>query len=112
MYSLQSPCKAPIERGFAINSNSKAPLYRNFTRASPQWGPSLWEHCYILGNNMSPEAFALVFVQHLLTDKILSRPSTSVPSERLFSAAGCTVTKDRERLHQDTMDELLFLLTY
>ena len=47
-----------------------------------------------------------------LAKRFLCRPCTSVPSERLFSAAGHMVTKDRARLDPDTVDELLFLNSY
>ena len=49
---------------------------------------------------------------HKLAKRFLCRPSTSVPSERLFSAASLTVTKTRARLDPDTVDELLFLHCY
>ena len=47
-----------------------------------------------------------------LANRFLCRPSTSVPSERLFSAAGLTVTKNRSRLDANTLDELLFLNSF
>jgi hypothetical protein len=36
-------------------------------------------------------------------------PATSAPSERVFSAAGLTIAKDRARLASDTANELIFL---
>lgn len=47
-----------------------------------------------------------------IAKRFLCRPSTSVPSERLFSAAGNIVTKKRTRLDVGTVDELLFLHSY
>ncbi|KAI9916035.1 hypothetical protein PsorP6_007731 [Peronosclerospora sorghi] len=41
--------------------------------------------------------------------KYSSVPGTSVPAERLFSGAGLTVTKKRNRLESDLVDDLLFL---
>ncbi|KAI9917368.1 hypothetical protein PsorP6_013204 [Peronosclerospora sorghi] len=41
--------------------------------------------------------------------KYASVPGTSVPAEQLFSGAGLTVTKKRNRLDSDLVDDLLFL---
>ena len=43
MGSLQSPCEAPIERGFTTGAYSEAPLYRSFA------GSSLGRVCMDLG---------------------------------------------------------------
>ena len=40
---------------------------------------------------------------------ILAIPATSAPSERLFSHAGLTITKDRARLPPDVASDLIFL---
>lgn len=40
---------------------------------------------------------------------ILSIPSTSVPSERVFYIAGNIVTATRSALHPDIVDKLIFL---
>ena len=44
-----------------------------------------------------------------LARKLLSIPSTEVPSERVFSTAGGTVTKLRSQLNSDNIDKLIFL---
>ena len=44
-----------------------------------------------------------------LARRYLAIQATSVPSERLFSAAGNTITKKRNALCSDTADKLLFL---
>ena len=48
----------------------------------------------------------------VIARKMLGRPVTSVPSERLFSIGGKLVTADRACLHPDTVDQLLFLNSY
>lgn len=44
-----------------------------------------------------------------LARKILCVMGTSVPSERVFSIAGLTITKTRARLSPDVLDETIFL---
>jgi hypothetical protein len=41
--------------------------------------------------------------------QVLPIPATSAPSERIFSTAGLTITKDRARLNSDRVNELVFL---
>ena len=48
----------------------------------------------------------------VIARKMLGRPATSVPSERLFSIYGKLVTADRACLYPDTVDQLLFLNSY
>jgi hypothetical protein len=45
----------------------------------------------------------------VLASRVLSIPATSAPSERVFSTAGLTITKDRARLASQTAKELIFL---
>ena len=45
----------------------------------------------------------------LLSKKFLCITATSVPSERLFSAAGNLVAEKRSRLISDNIDKLVFL---
>ena len=44
-----------------------------------------------------------------LARRVLCSPATSVPSERVFSIAGSTVSKLRASLDSDTVDMLVFL---
>ena len=41
--------------------------------------------------------------------RILAIPATSVPSERIFSAAGLLINKLRSRLSSDIVDSIIFL---
>ena len=45
----------------------------------------------------------------VLAKQFLCIPSTSAPSERVFSAAGLTITKSRTSLHPDNASDLIFL---
>jgi hypothetical protein len=44
-----------------------------------------------------------------LAQQLLCIPVTSAPSERVFSNAGLTISKDRASLAPDTASELVFL---
>jgi zinc finger BED domain-containing protein 1 (E3 SUMO-protein ligase ZBED1) len=44
-----------------------------------------------------------------LAAQLLAITATSAPSERVFSAAGLTITKGRARLDHDNAGELVFL---
>jgi hypothetical protein len=46
---------------------------------------------------------------YLLSRRYLCIPATSVPSERVFSAAGEILSKKRSRLTPDHLDMLIFL---
>jgi hypothetical protein len=52
-----------------------------------------------------------ILIPHLamVARRILVIPATSAPSERLFSAAGLTMAKDRARLLPANAETLIFL---
>lgn len=44
-----------------------------------------------------------------IAKKLLCIPATSVPCERVFSDAGNVITTKRTQLHEDTVEQVLFL---
>lgn len=45
----------------------------------------------------------------VIAKRVLAVPATSVPSERIFSSAGLIVTKLRNRLSSEVVDQIIFL---
>jgi hypothetical protein len=45
----------------------------------------------------------------VIAKRVLAVPATSVPSERIFSSAGLIVTKLRNRLSFEVVDQIIFL---
>ena len=45
----------------------------------------------------------------MIARRVLAVPSTSMPSERIFSAAGLLINKLRNRLSSDIVDSIIFL---
>jgi len=71
-------------------------------------------HQSVIGLNENPldewESTKTVYPKlYKVTQKFLIIPGTSVPSERLFSKAGATISQTRNRLTGSKLSKLLFL---
>ena len=74
-------------------------LYTKEKSVPPKTNPFLW---WKLNKSNYPKLATLA-------RRVLCSPATSVPSERVFSIAGDTVSKLRAALDSDTVDKLIFL---